>query len=233
MTTDEQAAIVNQVQYPRWAQFLFQNGADLTNEDVTEMTLDTPEAREALEFIGGMYADGLMVSNTALDAEWSGEAYGDGSAAMTMEGNWIATALTNEYPDREVAYAELPAGPGGDKGTFAFTVCYGVAADAANPEASWALADYLTNAEGSLAYTEAFNVMPARVSVQEQWIAAHPDLEPFVAGVEYAHKWQFVPGFSDVTSVFDEQAQALVDGNGSVDELIEETTAAGEDVLGG
>ena len=233
LTTEDQAAIVNQVEYPRWAQFLFQNGADLTNEDVTEMTLDTPEAREALEFIGGMYADGLMVSNTALDAEWSGEAYGDGSAAMTMEGNWIATALSNEYPDREVAYAELPAGPSGEKGTFAFTVCYGVAADAANPEASWALADYLTNAEGSLAYTEAFNVMPARVSVQEQWIAAHPDLEPFVAGVEYAHKWQFVPGFSDVTSVFNEQAQALVDGNGSVDQLIEETTAAGEDVLGG
>ena len=75
--------------------------------------------------------------------------------------------------------------------------------------------------------------MPARVSVQEQWIAAHPELEPFVAGVEYAHKWQFVPGFGDVTSVFNEQAQALVDGSGSVDQLIEETTAAGEDVLGG
>jgi multiple sugar transport system substrate-binding protein len=233
LTSDDQAAIVNQVEYPRWGQFLFQNGADLTNEDITEMTLDTPEAREALEFIAGMYADGLMVSNTAIDAGWSGEAYGQGKAAMTMEGNWIATALSNEFPDREVAYAELPAGPSGEKGTFAFTVCYGVAANAANPEASWALADYLTNAEGSLAYTEAFNVMPARVSVQEQWIAEHPDLEPFVAGVEYAHKWQFVPGFQDVIDVFNEQAQALVDGSGSVDQLIEETTSAGEDVLGG
>ncbi len=57
------------------------------------MTLDTPEAREALEFIAGMYADGLMVSNTAIDAGWSGEAYGQGKAAMTMEGNWIVNRL--------------------------------------------------------------------------------------------------------------------------------------------
>ena len=115
LTTEDQAAIVNQVQYPRWAQFLFQNGADLTNEDVTEMTLDTPEAREALEFIAGMYADGLMVSNTALDAGWSGEAYGDGSAAMTMEGNWIATALPTSTPTARWPTPSFPPAQAGTR----------------------------------------------------------------------------------------------------------------------
>ena len=90
--------------------------------------------------------------------------------------------------------AELPAGPVGT-GNFAFTVCYGVAADAANPEASWALVDYLTNEEGSLAWTEAFSVMPARQSVAEQWISAHPELEPFVAGADYSQRWGFDPRF--------------------------------------
>ena len=35
-----------------------------------------------------------------------------------------------------------------------------------------------------------------------------------------------------MTGVFNDQANAIVDGDGTVDELIEETVAAGEDVLG-
>ena len=97
----------------------------------------------------------------AVDAGWAGEAFGQGKAAMVVEGNWMPPAMAADFPDRNFAVAELPSGPVGP-GTFAFTVCYGVAADAANPEASWALVDALTNEEGSLAWTEAFTVMPAR-----------------------------------------------------------------------
>ncbi len=33
--------------------------------------------------------------------------------------------------------------------------------------------------------------------------------------------------------MFNAQAQAIVDGDGSVEQLVEETTSAGEDILGG
>ena len=100
---------------------------------------------------------------------------------MTIEGNWIVGYLDTTFPDKEWAVAELPAGPAG-QGTFAFTVCYGVAESAANPDTSWALVEYLTNSEGSLAWTSAFNVMPARASVADEWLADHPELEAFVTG---------------------------------------------------
>jgi multiple sugar transport system substrate-binding protein len=166
-----------------------------------------------------------------VDAGWAGEAFGQGKAAMTIEGNWIVGDLARNFPDKEWAVAELPAGPAG-QGTFAFTVCYGVAESAANPDASWALIEYLTNAQGALAWTTAFNVMPARASVAAEWLADHPELEAFVTGADYAHRWGFAPGFGDVISVFNAQAEAIVDGDGTVDELIEETVAAGEDVIG-
>jgi multiple sugar transport system substrate-binding protein len=230
LTTDTQAGLAMGVEYPRWAVFLFQAGADLTNEDVSAITLDTPEAREALQFVADQYAAGYFVRPSDVDTGWGGEAFGSGKAAMTIEGNWIVGALANDFPDKEWAVAELPAGPAG-QGTFAFTVCYGVAESAANPDASWALIDYLTNAQGALAWTTAFNVMPARASVADQWLADHPELEAFVTGAQYAHRWGFAPGFGDVISVFNDQANAIVDGDGTVDELIEETVAAGEDVL--
>ena len=34
------------------------------------------------------------------------------------------------------------------------------------------------------------------------------------------HRWGFAPGFGDVISVFNDQANAIVDGDGTVDELI-------------
>ena len=231
LTTDTQAGLAMGVEYPRWAVFMFQAGADLTNADVSAITLDTPEAREALQFVADQYAAGSFVRPSDVDAGWAGEAFGQGKAAMTIEGNWIVGYLDTTFPDKTWAVAELPAGPAG-QGTFAFTVCYGVAESAANPDASWALVEYLTNAQGALAWTSAFNVMPARASVADQWLAEHPELEAFVTGADYAHRWGFAPGVGDVISVFNDQANAIVDGDGSVDELIEETVGAGEDVIG-
>jgi multiple sugar transport system substrate-binding protein len=227
-----QAGLSMGVEYARWGAFMFQNGAAITNEDNTAMTLDTPEAREAIEFVAGLYQDGYAVKPASVDADWSGQAFGQNKAAMVVEGNWVAPAMANDFPDKEWAVAELPSGPVGP-GTFAFTVCYGVAADAPNPEASWAFVDYLTNEEGSLAWTEAFSVMPARESVAEEWISAHAELEPFVNAADYASRWGFVPGFGDVLGVFNTGIEGVVDGNMTIDQVIADTTSAGEDVLGG
>lgn len=231
LTTDDRAGLVMGVEYPRWGVFLYQAGGGLTDPDVTEMTIDSPQSREGLEFIADLYAEGLAVSPSEVDAGWAGEAFGKGRAAMAIEGNWVVNALAQDFPDRKWAVAELPAGPAG-KATFTFTVCYGVAATAKNPAASWALVDYLTSPEGALAWTQDFAVMPAHESVRDDWLAKWPDLEAFLAGAEYAHKWQFRPGFADVVGVFDEHAQAIVAGNNTVDKLIEATDSAGRDILG-
>ncbi|NOY56827.1 MAG: ABC transporter substrate-binding protein [Actinobacteria bacterium] len=227
---DAQAGLTMGVEYPRWAVFLFQAGAALTDDAVTKITLDNDAARTALQFVADQYAAGSFIKPQAVDAGWAGEAFGQGKAAMTIEGNWIVGYLQDAFPDKNFAVAELPAGPAG-MGTFAFTVCYGVAKDAKNPDASWAFVEYLTNAKGSLAWTNAFNVMPARKSVSADWIASHPDLNAFVAGSAYAHRWGFVPGFNDVVGVFNENAEGIVDGTASVDDLITKVTQAGEDVL--
>ena len=53
---------------------------------------------------------------------------------MVIEGNWIVGAMAQDFPDVNWAVAELPEGSAG-RATYAFTVCYGVAAESPNPEA--------------------------------------------------------------------------------------------------
>ena len=240
LTTGDTAAIIEGsaragltmgVEYPRWGVFMFQNGVALTDEDVTAVDLDNDAGREALQYVADLYQSGSAVAPGDVDAGWAGEAFGQGKAAMTIEGNWIVGYLQDTFPDREWAVAELPVGPSGP-GTFAFTVCYGVANSAANQEASWALVNYLTNPEGSLAWTNAFNVMPARASVAGDWLSDKTDLQAFVDSAEYARRWGFKPGANDLVGVFNEQAQALVAGDIDVEDLVSEVVDAGEDLLG-
>ena len=161
------------------------------------MTLDSEENRSALQYLADLFADGYAATPATLEAGWPGEAFGQGKAAMVIEGNWIVGFLAENFPDLNWAVAEVPEGNAG-RATYAFTVCYGVGVESSNPDAAWQAIDYLTGPEGAAAWTAAFNVMPARQSLREGWLADHPELEPFMNGAEYAHRWQFRPGFTDV-----------------------------------
>jgi multiple sugar transport system substrate-binding protein len=127
---------------------------------------------------------------------------------MTMEGNWIRGAMSNDYPDVEYTVAELPEGPAG-KGTLLFTQCWGIAADSPNQAAAVDLVSYLTQPEQQLASAEAFGVMPSRQSAQEDYVAAFPDDAPFIAGGEYGRGPVTLPGLQPALADLDSQLEQL------------------------
>jgi len=230
LTTADRVGLSFGAEYARAGAFLFQAGTDILTPDGTAVAIDSDGAREALQFLADLFADGFAKSPADIDTGWGGEAFGSGNAAMTIEGNWIVGFLGNDFPDRDFAVAELPQGPAGP-GTFAFTVCYGVAASADDPDLSWAFVEYLTNASGAEAWTSGFQVMPARESVAGTWLTANPNLEAFVNGADYASRFQFPSGVGDIQGVFNEDFDKLIRGDQTVDGLIANVVAAGEDLL--
>ena len=230
LATDDRAGLSMNLALDRVGPFLLANGGYIVDEDVSEMTLDTEENAASLQYLADLFQSGAARSAADLEAGWPGEALGQGKAAMVVEGNWIVGFLADSFPEVNWGVVELPAGSAGNA-TYAFTVCYGVATEAPNPDASWDAVDFLTGPEGAAAWTEAFNVMPARESLRDQWLEGHPDLEPFLAGAEYAQAWQFAPGFLDVVTEFNSQFEQLVAGDTDVEDLIEAVTEAGESVL--
>jgi multiple sugar transport system substrate-binding protein len=230
LTTDDVVGLSFGPELARVGAFMLANGGYIVNDDVSQMTLDTDENRAALQYLADMFAAGDAAKPADLEAGWAGEAFGLGKAAMVIEGNWLVGTMAQDYPDVNWSVAELPEGPAG-KATYAFTVCYAVANEAPNPDASWAAIDFLTGPEGAAAWTAEFNVMPARESLREGWLSDHPELEPFMNGAEYAHPWQFKPGFIDVITEFNTQFEQLIAGDTDVDSMIQDVTEAGESVL--
>ena len=99
LTTDDVAGLCLGAEIQRWGAFIYQNGGALYNEDMTEMTLDSPETVEALDYLLGLHEAGSLQTPTEIGAGWCGEAFGTGQAAMTIEGNWLVPSMENEFPD--------------------------------------------------------------------------------------------------------------------------------------
>ncbi|MCB8982691.1 MAG: ABC transporter substrate-binding protein [Ardenticatenaceae bacterium] len=214
----------------RWIAFLYQAGGTVTNADSTSMTLDSPEAKEAMDFYVGLVQDGYAAQPADLDSGWPGEAFGKQKAAMAMEGNWIIPFLQDQFPDVNFDVVELPAGPGG-KATMSFTVCYGVPANAAHHDASVRLVNFLTGSEGMKAWTDLGLAMPTRASLRDTWLEKFPNLEPFLNGAEYSHPWQFQPGFQDVLDTVNSGLQEAFTGLTTTDQVLQNAQEVGTEVL--
>lgn len=225
--------LVTPPNFERWLPFLYQAGGSVLNEDWTEVTFDSPEALEALEFYVNLVLDGYAGPPSMVDAGWGGEAFGQGRVAMAMEGNWVIQYLLDQFPDLNWGVTELPTYYDGTRATMVFTVCYGVAAENDHPEESWRLVNFLTGPEGAMMVAEAgFGVMPARISAAETWLASRgEEYEAFVLSAEYAHKWQFPVGFGDVFDTFNAGLQQAFQGDMLPEDVISETAAVAEEVL--
>ncbi len=218
----------------RWLPFLYQAGGSVLSEDWTEVTLDSDEAREALDFYVGMVVDGFAGPPSMVDAGWGGEAFAQGRVAMAMEGNWVISYLREQFPDLEWGNAVLPMHPDGGRASMVFTVCYGVAADNDNPDESWQLVNFLTGPDGSaMVAQEGFGVIPPAMSAAETWLEAiGPEIgQAFLDGAEYAHKWQFPVGFQEVFDTFNADLQLAFDEQVLVEDVIINAAGVAEEVL--
>jgi multiple sugar transport system substrate-binding protein len=212
LTTDGRVGLGFSGEYARVGAFLAQAGGTLVSADGTEATADSPENVEGLTYVQQLLASGSAAYASDLGTGWGGEAFGTGAAAMTIEGNWITGAMTNDYPDAAYRVVELPAGPAG-QGTLQFTNCWGVAADSDNQSDAVDLVQYLTATEQQLAFSEAFGVMPSVQSAADGWKELYPEMTAFIDSADFAQNVVNARGAADVITDFNSQLLTLKTGD--------------------
>ena len=233
LTTDTQVGLATGATRDRVGALMVAAGGYFVNEDQTEVTADTPENLAALEFIKSMLDDGSYKFTENMDLGWGGEALGTGAAAMTIEGNWIRGAMTNDYPDINYRVVELPTGPSGNRGSMAFTQCWGVAAASDQQDAALDFVNFVTSADQQVALANAFGVMPSRQSASDAFLADNPDFQPFVNAVSYARGQVTLPAFTDVLTEFDHELVAMSQGDMAPEDILKDLQQNGEDALNG
>lgn len=209
LTTDDTVGLAFGPEVQRLGVFMAQAGGGMVTDGAA--TVNSAENLSALEYVKQNMTDGVFAYSSDIGAGWGGEAFGKELSAMTIEGNWITGAMTNDFPDVNYKVVELPAGA--QQGTLQYTNCWGIAADGDNVSASKSLVEYLTTTEQQLAFSEAFGPMPSIESAKEQWTTDNPELAAFVNGADYAQNLPAMSGAADVISEFNSQLGTLKDSD--------------------
>jgi multiple sugar transport system substrate-binding protein len=139
--------------WARFAPFAFSYGGAYASDDYKTATLDTPEIKQAAQFVYDMYDEGSLVQASDVGASWCGEAIGKELVGMTLEGGWMSNFMRQNYPDVDWKVSLIPQGPKG-RADVMFTNAIGVNAATKYPKAAAAFVIFVTGPENQAEITK-------------------------------------------------------------------------------
>ena len=212
LTRNGQVGLCTGPEFHRLGVFMIQNGGWLVSKNGKKATVNSGANVQAFNYVKKMLGNGSMKLTNQLGVGWGGEGFGKKMCAMTIEGNWIAGAMKNDYPSVGYKVVQLPRGPKG-QGTLQYDGGWGLAAASKNKADAMKLISFLTNKSIEMGMAKAFGVMPSIMSARKQWLKVYPQWSSFLAGANYSKSIPPVPGISTVLGDFNQQLQGLPNTN--------------------
>jgi multiple sugar transport system substrate-binding protein len=201
--------------------FAWSNGAEVTNAEGTEYTIDSPEMQEALEYYKSYFDEGLANDGT-LDPGELESGFADGTYGAFISGPWH-TGLVEEQGVKtdEYAVAPLPGKDGAPGTSFVGGGDLAVFSDSDNKEGAWKLVQWLSEPETQSAWYETIGDLPA---VKSAWdtgeLASDEQLQVFGEQLDSTLAPPAVPSWEQVAAVIDADVEKAVKGAMPVDEAV-------------
>jgi multiple sugar transport system substrate-binding protein len=208
---------------------ILQYGGEYLTED--GYRVNTPEGKQALEFMMGLVEAGLVDPVLFNDEEnWVGDAYFEEMTAIGLVGPWVIPEYAGDYPDvvEVTKYIELPSVS--DSKAFVASSGWGLTVSAGSDvqDAAWDFVSYVAlNAANATEWNIASGTLPALKTNAsgaegDKLVAEFPYFEPFLKILEYG---QHEGHFPDRDLVWYEitypRVLNFLQGNMSVDETLE------------
>ena len=136
--------------------YLYSNGGSVSDAATGEITFNSPEAIETLEFYGklaGVAQEGPM----GYERSQLTQLYNDGQIGMYINGPWGAGQHNANIAEIVVP---IPAGPSGESGTLLITDSVAVFKGSANEGLAMELADALTSGEAQYDLDSSWGLTP-------------------------------------------------------------------------
>lgn len=218
---DNQAAMIFDQTLARHYSAFINNGLDPAGEEGSADFTSSPEAIEYFEsIVEGKEAGYLQNPQIDMGIDSAGAAFGAGRTAMMIEGNWVISALNQEYSDLNYAVLESPT-INGEEQSMTFSVGYTVSRDAENRDEAIAFINYMTN-DGLQQWSELSGTLPPRESIADEMnLFDNPVLAPHVLAADYGTVWSSGESLPVVASAFDNYFQAAVNGTMTVEEAMQ------------
>lgn len=130
-----------------YAPFLWQAGGDFYSDDMTKVTLNTPEAVQALDYMAELYRNGMPRTQVPLE-----QGMRTGDYPLAISGNWKIISLTLGAPEIKGKWdiAMLPEGPAGKRTAFIGGRIMGIFERSNMKEEAWEFLKFLFRPENQI-----------------------------------------------------------------------------------
>lgn len=164
----------------RWFNTLYQAGGSVLDESLENVTLDTPEARRALEWTKSLYTQGLHAPSVLVKRPtYPDEIFPTQKISMIQTGDFLIPSLQAAIKKKfewGVTYLMRDRGPATDLGGNAIVVTD----QAKNKDAAAEFAKFLVTRDNMKFFCEQATVLPVRTDLVDAKLtyAVRPDLMP-------------------------------------------------------
>lgn len=203
--------------------FAWSAGVDITNEDGTEYTLDSPEMVEALEFYKTFFDDGISPTRL-LDAGELESGFADGTYGSFISGPWHTGLVEEQGVDQDqYAVAPLPGRDGAPGTSFVGGGDLAVFADSDNKESAWKFVQWLSDPAIQQGFYDEVGDLPAVPAAWETGeLSEDPQLQIFGEQLKTTVAPPAVPTWEEVATVVDGEVEKATKGDTSVEDAVAE-----------
>ena len=203
--------------------FAWTAGAEMTNEDGTEYTLDSDAMAQGLEYYKSLFDDGLSTTSLLQPGEIENQ-FAQGTTASFISGPWhIGLVKDMGATDDQIGVAPLPSvDDSSEMGTsFVGGGNLAVFKESDNRDAAWKLVQWLSEADVQTEWYETMSDLPA---VEASWdsgpLAEDPLLSVFGEQLTSTNSPPPVPTWEQVAEVIDRSIEQVVNGKMSVEDAM-------------
>lgn len=166
----------------RVAPFVWSNGGELVDDDrqPTRLTLDTPQAREALESFLALRAQGVVPTDEEVEAEDDESRFANGRLAMLLSSRRSTTTFRT-IRDLDWDVAPLPRHR--QQAGILHSDAYCLTADSERKDAAWAFVQFALGTEGQRIVARTGRTVPSSITVSRSEAFLDPTQPPRHASV--------------------------------------------------
>jgi multiple sugar transport system substrate-binding protein len=207
-------------------------GGDIIEEDGTS-GLDSQAAIDAAKLYKSLIDEGLTQPGvTSLNREDVQNLFKQGKIGMMITAPFLASQIKEEAPNLQYGVAPIPAGPGGDRGTYGVTDSIIMFQNSENKDEAWKFLDFIFQPEQRIEFTKNEGFLPVtQAEAQDPFFANDPDLKIFTDLLPNARFAPVLPGWEEVADLTSSALQRIYLGEAEPEASLKDAAARADAIL--
>jgi ABC-type glycerol-3-phosphate transport system substrate-binding protein len=214
-----------------WGPLFESKGVKLLNEDLTQVTFNTPKTVEVIDFIKELYDSGSTVPRNRFTGDQQNQQFISGNIAMGNLNYDVYASYMRENPKLNLGVSPPPSSSSGKNSQAVFFGFMFVAEKSKHKEEAWEFVKYLTNYENLEHYSQSVSMFSTRKD--SSWWKDEPTAVPFAEAINNAFGATPTVHWREISRIIGEEIDFVLADRKTSQQALDEAEQAINEILDG